>query len=206
MIVGVTGGIGAGKTELSRYFNQLGAPVVDADVIAHRLLGDGSGRQALVDAFGAQIVDSDGQLDRRLLGRKALANRASLERLYAIIRPELERALRAELDRSVKNSPNDIVVFDAPLIYEWGIEDWVDCVVVVDAERSVRIERIRQRSGLDREEIERRMDLQMDSRSKRDRADFVIDNSGSVQELACRAAALWEQLETLQQQSRGDER
>ncbi len=196
MIVGVTGGIGSGKTELSRYLSKRGARVVDADAIAHRLLGEGVGRQALVGAFGAEIVNANGQLDRRLLGRKALVNRASVQRLYAIIRPELERALRAELDRAVETSPHTIVVFDAPLIYEWGIESWVDCVVVVDADRAVRIDRIMQRSGLMPDEIERRMDLQLDSNHKKNRADYVVDNSGSLQDLECRAEALWKKLES----------
>lgn len=199
MIVGVTGGMGSGKTELCGYLRRRGARVVDADAVAHRLLGDGVGLQALIDAFGAEIIDASGQLDRRLLGRKALANRASLDRLYAIVRPDLERALRDELDRATAHSPHTIVLFDAPLIYEWGIEDWVHCVVVVDAERPVRMERIKQRSGLLAEEIERRMDLQMDPVSKRARADFVVDNSGSEQALEEQADALWEQLKAMQQ-------
>ena len=193
MILGITGGMGSGKSELARCFSQLGAWIVDADAIAHRLLAQGVGRKALCREFGPDIEDATGHLDRRLLGRRALENEYSLQRLYAIIRPDLEVELRRQLDDASHNSPCDIVVFDVPLLYEWGIQSWVNRVVVVRADREVRIARIEKRSGLERVEIERRMALQMEEEDKCALADYVVDNSGTLSSLAEQAQILWQQ-------------
>ena len=194
MILGVTGGMGVGKSALSRYLVTLGARSLDADRVAHDLLEAGNGRASLRKCFGADIEDRNGQLDRRLLGRRALASRSSLQNLYAIVRPSLEAELRSRLGNLSKESPPNIVVFDAPLLYEWGIEAWTDIVVVVYANREIRIERIMRRSGLSRIEIERRMALQMDEEEQRERADFTVNNSGDLNALHQQAASLWAQI------------
>ena len=194
MILGVTGGMGAGKSALSRYLVTLGARSLDADRVAHDMLEAGAGRASLRKCFGADIEDQNGQLDRRLLGRRALASKSSLQKLYAIVRPSLEAELRSRLGNLSKESPPNIVVFDAPLLYEWGIEAWTDFVVVVYADREIRIERIMRRSGLSRIEIERRMALQMDEEEKRERADFTVNNSGDLDALHQQAASLWAQI------------
>ena len=194
MILGVTGGMGAGKSALSRYLVTLGARSLDADRVAHDMLESGAGRASLRKCFGADIEDRNGQLDRRLLGRRALASKSSLQKLYAIVRPSLEAELRSRLGNLSKESPPNIVVFDAPLLYEWGIEAWTDYVVVVYADREIRIERIMRRSGLSRIEIERRMALQMDEEEKRERADFTVNNSGDLDALHQQAASLWAQI------------
>lgn len=194
MILGVTGGMGVGKSALSRYLVALGARSLDADKVAHDLLEAGADRASLRKSFGADIEDQNGQLDRRLLGRRALASKNSLQKLYAIVRPSLEAELRSRLGNLSKESPPNIVVFDAPLLYEWGIEAWTDFVVVVYADRETRIERIMRRSGLSRIEIERRMALQMDEEEKRERADFTVNNSGDLNALHQQAASLWAQI------------
>ncbi|MGB0606591.1 MAG: dephospho-CoA kinase [Candidatus Latescibacterota bacterium] len=194
MILGVTGGMGVGKSALSRYFVTLGARSLDADRVAHDLLEAGAGRASLCACFGADIEDKNGQLDRRLLGRRALASKSSLQKLYAIVRPSLEAELRSRLGTLSKESPPNIVVFDAPLLYEWGIDAWTDCVVVVYADREIRIERIMRRSGLSRIEIERRMALQMDEDEKRERADFTVNNSDDLNALHQQAVTLWAQI------------
>ena len=158
------------------------------------MLESGAGRASLRKCFGADIEDQNGQLDRRLLGRRALASKSSLQKLYAIVRPSLEAELRSRLGNLSKESPPNIVVFDAPLLYEWGIEAWTDYVVVVYADREIRIERIMRRSGLSRIEIERRMALQMDEEEKRERADFTVNNSGDLDALHQQAASLWAQI------------
>lgn len=195
MILGVTGGMGSGKTELVRFLVTMGARSVDADAVAHELLDAGVGRSALCDHFGSDIEDEKGQLVRRILGRRALADQDSLQKLYAIIRPQLEAELRDRLHIISKDSPRDIIVFDVPLLYEWGIEQWTDWVVVVYADLEVRIDRIMHRSGLSRFEIQRRMALQMDEEEKRKRADFSVNNSGDIDLLQQRGKALWEQLQ-----------
>jgi len=194
MILGVTGGMGAGKSELSKCLVSHGAYCLDADSMAYDLLESGVGRFALRSRFGRDIEDGEGLLDRRLLGRRALANRDSVEDLYAIIKPALEEKLRCSLRSLSQKKPREIVVFDAPLLYEWGIEGWTDKVVVVYADRKIRIDRIIRRSGLSRIEVERRMTLQMDEEEKRDRANFSINNSGNLQFLQEQAELLWTHL------------
>ena len=194
MILGVTGGIGAGKSELSRCLFSLGAHCLEADSVAHDLLESGAGRSALRRRFGSDIEDGEGRLDRRLLGRRALVNQDSMQDLYAIVKPALEVKLRCDLRRLSQKNPRDIVVFDAPLLYEWGIEEWTDWVVVVYADREVRIDRTIQRTGLSRVEIERRMALQMEEEEKRNLANFSINNSGDLQFLQEQAKLLWAQL------------
>ena len=194
MILGVTGSMGAGKSELSRCLVSHGAHCLEADSLAHDLLESGAGRSALRRRFGSDIEDGDGRLDRRLLGRRALFNRASVQDLYAIMKSALEVKLRCNLRSLSQKNPSDIVVFDAPLLYEWGIEGWTDWVVVVYADRKIRIDRIIRRSGLSRIEVERRMALQMDEKEKRERANFSINNSGNLQLLQEQAKLLWAQL------------
>ena len=194
MILGVTGSMGAGKSELSRCLVSHGAHCLEADSLAHDLLESGAGRCALRRRFGSDIEDGDGRLDRRLLGRRALFNRASVQDLYAIMKSALEVKLRCNLRSLSQKNPSDIVVFDAPLLYEWGIEGWTDWVVVVYADRKIRIDRIIRRSGLSRIEVERRMALQMDEKEKRERANFSINNSGNLQFLQGQAKLLWTQL------------
>jgi len=194
MILGVTGGIGAGKSELSRCLVSLGAHCLEADSVAHDLLESGAGRSDLRRRFGSDIEDGEGRLDRRLLGRRALANQESMQDLYAIMKPALEVKLRCDLRSLSQRNPRDIVVFDAPLLYEWGIEEWTDWVVVVYADREIRIDRTIQRTGLSRVEIELRMALQMEEEEKRNLANFSINNSGDLQFLQEQAKLLWAQL------------
>jgi len=195
MIIGVTGGMGSGKTALSKMLADLGAAsVVDADSIAHKVVGGEALLHKLVEAFGHGIATSAGTLDRRELGSRALADRASLNKLNTIIRPQLESELRCQLSHVESASRGGIILFDAPLIFEWGIEDWVDAIVLVDCAEEVRIQRVIDRSGLGREEIQRRMALQMGSADKKARADFVIDNSGTIEELRRQAEKLWHHL------------
>lgn len=194
MIIGVTGGMGSGKTALTAMLAELGAEVVNADLVAHKVIAAPSLLEQLTEAFGGDIVDSSGGIARRVLGRKALRDKESLDELYSIIRPDLERALKSDLDRVVNASGGRIVIFDAPLIYEWEIQDWVDAVVLVDCEEDTRVERVIARGGLERGEILRRMALQMDVGEKKTRADIVIDNNGDMTKLQEQAIQLWKRL------------
>ena len=107
------------------------------------------------------------------------------------MKPALEANLRSGLRSLSHKNPRDIVVFDAPLLYEWGIEAWADWVVVVYADQEVRIDRVIRRTGLSRVEVERRMSLQMGEEEKVNRADFSINNSGDIQFLQQQAETLW---------------
>lgn len=205
MIVGVTGGMGSGKTALTSMLAELGASVVNADLVAHRVVGSAALLGPLVEAFGGDIVDGSGELDRRVLGRKALQDAESLDKLYEVIRPQLECELKKELDRAVATMGSSLLIFDAPLIYEWGIQGWVDVVVLVDCEEKVRIERVIARSGMERREIKRRMALQMDADEKKTRANIVIDNNGDMAQLRDKANQLWRDLHSWRQRKGKEE-
>ena len=199
MIVGVTGGMGSGKTALTTMLAELGAGVVNADLVAHRVVGSAVLLGPLMDVFGRDIVGLSGELDRRVLGGKALKDKESLDRLYEVIRPELESELKKELDRAVRSIGSGLLIFDAPLIYEWEIQGWVAVVVLVDCEEEVRIQRVIARSGIERREIKRRMALQMDADEKKARADIVVDNNGDMAQLRERAHRLWLDLNSWRQ-------
>ena len=194
MLVGITGGIGAGKSMLAAMLAERGARRVDADQIAREVAEIPDVIKQLQEAFGADILDTDGNLDRRELGRRALKSAQESQRLEEIMRPPLAAAIGRRLDQEVAKIGNGIVIFDAPLIYEWGIEEYFDRIVVVDAEEERRLARVQRRSGLPEREIRDRMARQMKSQEKIIRADFVIQNNEDLAALEEQAFRLWGQL------------
>ena len=194
MLVGITGGIGAGKSMLAEMLAERGARRVDADQIAREVAEIPDVIKQLQEAFGADILDTVGNLDRRELGRRALKSTQESQRLEDIMRPPLATAIRRRLDQEVAKVGNGIVIFDAPLIFEWGIEEYFDRIVVVDAEEERRLARVQRRSGLPEREIRDRMARQMKSQEKIIRADFVIQNNEDLAALEEQAFRLWGQL------------
>ena len=194
MLVGITGGIGAGKSMLAAMLAERGARRVDADQIAREVAEIPNVIKQLQEAFGADIVDTEGNLDRQELGRRALKSTQDSQRLEEIMRPPLAVAIERRLDKEVAKVGNGIVICDAPLIYEWGIEAYFDRIVVVDAEEERRLERVQRRSGLPEREIRDRMARQMKSQEKITWADFVIQNNEDLAALEEQAFRLWGQL------------
>ena len=195
MLVGITGGMGAGKSALAQMLAGLGALRVDADEVAREVAAIPAVIEKLQAAFGCDLLGPDGYLDRRELGRRALRSDEASQRLEAIMRPPLSAAIERRLARAVEEANGGVVVFDAPLIYEWGNEGNFDRIVVVDAEEERCVSRVQQRSGLPVCEIRQRMARQMDPQIKKVRADFVIDNNKGLDVLAAQAEALWAELE-----------
>jgi len=194
MLVGITGGIGAGKSMLAEMLAERGARRVDADKIAREVAEIPGVIKQLQEVFGADILDTKGNLDRRELGRRALKSTQESQRLEQIMRPPLSAAIGRRLEQEVATAGNGIVIFDAPLIYEWEIEEYFDRIVVVDAEEERRLARVQRRSGLPERDIRDRMARQMESQEKRIRADFVIENNGDLAALEEQAFRLWGQL------------
>lgn len=191
MLVGITGGIGSGKSALARMLTARGARSVDADRVSREVVESPELVAQLCAAFGADLIGAEGHLDRRELGRRALATEEASRRLEEIIRPPLAAAIWRHLDRAREEVGQGVVIFDAPLIYEWGSEGRFDRMVVVDAAEDLRIQRVGERSGLSEGEIRERMNLQMDPDEKRARADYVIDNNGDMTALERQADNLW---------------
>lgn len=192
LTVGLTGGIGAGKSEVSRLLASYGAVVVDADLIAREVVAPGTpGLAAVVAEFGAGVLLPDGALDRPKLGAIVFADPARLAALNAIVHP-LVGARSAELAATA--GPGDVVVHDVPLLAENRLSARYDLVVVVDAADDVRLRRLVELRRMAESEARARMAAQASREDRLAVADLVIDNDGPLEALAPQVRALWEQL------------
>jgi dephospho-CoA kinase len=190
--VGLTGGIGVGKSEVSARLAAQGAVVIDADAIAREVVEPGTeGLAEVVDAFGPEVLLPDGTLDRPRLGEIVFADPELLGKLNAIVHPRVG-ARMAELEREARSG--SIVVLDVPLIAESGRTDGYDLVVVVDAPPRVQVDRLVRRRGMTREQAKARMAAQASREQRLAIADIVIDNSGSLTELDRQVGDLWAEL------------
>ena len=193
MVIGVTGGLGSGKTSVCRLFEARGALVIEADRVGREVVEDPDVLEALVAAFGQDIVE-DGRLDRRRLGQRAFADAPSNERLNRIVWPPLVRKLRADVEAALREQPDRPVVVDAALLVEWGDLSWLDALVVVTASEQARKARMMARMGLSGAEVEARMRAQLPEEEKVRRADCVIVNDGTSEDLRTRASEVWARL------------
>jgi dephospho-CoA kinase len=178
-IVGLTGAPGAGKSLAAKYLKERGAVVLSGDDAGRMVVRDvPMVLRRLVNAFGISILKKDGTLDRRLLGRMVFGDPAAREKLNKIIHPHLLKALKTWIKQCQGRSPERLIVVDAALIFEWGIADWFDHILVVTAGRDLRIKRM-MRAGLSRKEAADRISSQIPQRTKAALADYVIENNGS---------------------------
>ena len=190
--VGLTGGIGTGKSEVSRRLAGYGAVVIDADAVAREVVEPGTeGLAEVVEAFGPVVLGSDGRLDRPKLGEVVFADPQRRSRLNAIIHP-LVGARMAELEREAGSA--SIVVHDVPLIAEGGRAGAYDMVVVVDAPPRIQVERLVRNRGMTRDQAKARMGAQASREQRLAIADIVIDNSSSLTELDRQVGDLWAEL------------
>src|SRR5438067_866923 len=177
-VLGLTGGIGSGKSLVARIFNDLGAEVVDADQLARDVVEPGQpALREIADAFGAEVLLPDGRLNRSRLGTIIFADPAARARLNAITHPPIRQRMAEEV--AVRRGRQGIVILDIPLLYENARLDLVEAVIVVWVDRATQLRRLTERDGFSVEEAQRRIDTQMSLDEKRKRADHLIDNSGS---------------------------
>ena len=186
--IGLTGGIGSGKSTVSRLLGEHGAVVVDADVIAREVVAPGTqGLAAIVEAFGPTVLAADGSLDRPGLAAVVFADPEARRRLDGIVHP-LVRARAGELEAA---APADaVVVHDVPLLAETGQGSSYDLVVVVEADPAVRVARLVQR-GLTADDARARIAVQATDEQRRAIADVVLDNSGTPEQLAEQVDRFW---------------
>ncbi|MCR5010330.1 MAG: dephospho-CoA kinase [Clostridia bacterium] len=184
MVYGLTGGTGSGKTTVANYLTEMGYTVIDADVIARSLTDPGSNvLQLLAETFGEEILAEDGSLIRKRLGDIVFNNKEKLQQLNDIMGPSMDKAFLKALNDAVLERPYSKVFFDAPTLYESGREYMVDKVWVVAAGLETRIKRIMDRDGLSREQVLARMANQLPEEEKIRRADVVIYNDGTLEDL-----------------------
>ena len=195
MIVGVTGGIGAGKSRVCDVFARQGAYVIDADDVGRNAVEDPAVLRSLAGTFGRGILDENGVLVRRELGRRAFASTEARDRLNGIVWPPLVETLKSCCRNALADRPDRPVVIDAALILEWGDpRELCDVLVVVEAPVADRIRRAMERKGLTEAEVRDRMACQLPESDKVEAADFVIENAGSATELETKARAVWRQI------------
>ena len=191
LTIGLTGGIGSGKSEVARMFSQLGVPVIDADVIAHQLVQPGTEALSEITAvFGETILTSKGTLDRAKLAGIVFNKPDMKQQLESIIHPRVREQIRAFKDAH-KNEPYIMVVI--PLLLETGQRDLVDRVLIVNAAEPVRIQRVRTRDGRNEAQIRSIIRNQVDDAERNAAADDNIDNSGSLDDLLLSVRKLHQQ-------------
>lgn len=190
--VGLTGGIGSGKSEVSRRLGALGAVVIDADAVAREVVAPGTaGLAEVAQAFEPEMLLPDGSLDRERLGEAVFASPELRARLNAIVHPRV-RARMAELESAA--GPGAIVVHDVPLIAENNLASNYDLVVVVDALPAVQARRLMRQRGMTREQVRARIAAQASRDQRLAIADIIIDNSGTLAELDRQVGELWLEL------------
>lgn len=213
-MVGLTGGIGTGKSTVASMFEKRGAVVLDADAIVHQL--QAAGMPMLVEiarAFGKEILQPNGSLDRERLGQRVFADPAARAELNRIVHPEVGREMLRRLQEAQRgNAP--LVVLDIPLLLEGrtaaaggkrraaSASELTREVIVVYAPRSAQIERQMARDGITRDHAEERIAAQLPIDRKREMADHVIDNSGTLEETEAQVRALFERLAALEAEGR----
>jgi dephospho-CoA kinase len=194
ILIGLTGNIGSGKSTVAQMLSERGATIIDADILARRAVELGTpGYDKIVARWGADVVAPDGHLDRAALRRIVFADHQQLEELNAIVHPEVER-LRARLVDQARRRGDRIVVCDIPLLFERHMTDRFDRIILVDAHRAVRLDRLVKDRELQETEAMDMIAAQMPAELKRARADFIIENDGTLTQLERRVQDVWSAL------------
>jgi dephospho-CoA kinase len=190
LLVGLTGGIGSGKSTVARLLERRGAAVIDADHLAREAVAKGTpGFRLVVEAFGPDVLTPDGDLDRAALAARIFSDPVQKATLEAIVHPEVARRFE---DRVAEHRASDrIVVYVTPLLVELGLAPAFDVVVVVTASPHLRVSRVASDRGLTPDEVRRRMAAQATDDRRAEVADFLIDNDGSLGDLVPQVDRLW---------------
>lgn len=188
--IGITGGVGCGKSEVGRILRQMGVPVWEADAAVHRRLCSGTPEaRAVARRFGPSVVQADGSIARDRLAKIVFHDPAKRRELESILHPPIVREMRAWIRQTVRQRPRAVVAI-VPLLFEIGLQDTFDMVLCVAANRSAVLERLRRR-GVGWAEARRRMAAQWPLRRKCRAADHVIMNNGTRAELVCAVRRWW---------------
>ncbi|MCL6465476.1 MAG: dephospho-CoA kinase [candidate division WOR-3 bacterium] len=187
LVVGIGGNMGSGKSTVAEELRRYGARVIDADQIARNLLRKGSAEyKKVVAAFGKDILDKKGQIDRRALGRRAFSSKTSLKKLNAIMHPPIIKRIEDEIAKT----KSGLLVVDAALLFSCGLDKQVDVSILVTAPDTLRLKRMT-KLGFSAEEVAQRLEVQGSDRKYWSKADFVLENKGSIAELKRKVRALW---------------
>lgn len=192
-LVGLTGGMGAGKSTVARMLERRGAVVIDADVLARQALLPGtSGYTKVTELFGPEVIAPDGEIDRDALARRVFSDDEARVALESIIHPEVFRLLGDALEDY--RDTDRVVVFDVPLLVESGFHTACDAVVVVTAPEEAQIARVMQERGMAEDAARARLQAQAPASEKERVADFVIRNEGTMEDLDSEVGDVWTKL------------
>ncbi len=195
-VIGLTGGIGSGKSTVSRYLAELGAQVIDADTVAHEVFEPGTeGWRALVNTFGEGILSPEGEIDRKKLGAIVFNDPEALSRLNGIVHPQAYQLVKSRLEEYRKQGVA-VVVLEVILLVEAGWAHLADETWVTVASEDSVVKRLKQQRGLTEEEILARIRSQTPSEERVKHADVAIDNDGDPEETKKKVKELWDKIQT----------
>ena len=191
MVIGLTGSIGTGKSEAARQLEALGASIISADQVGHEAYTPNTEAwEQVVAAFGDDILQDDGEIDRRKLGAVVFSDPGQLEKLNQIMHPRMARMVADKIEE-LRDQGTEVVVVEAALLFEAGWDSLVEEVWVTDSTEQVVIERLKQRNGMSEEEARKRISSQMGRTERLERSDYVIENSGDMPTLGNTIKELW---------------
>jgi len=183
LIIGLTGVPGTGKSAVADYFRDKGAMILSGDKIGHEILDyNHSAKRQLVKIFSRDILNNEGQVDRKKLGLIVFSDADSLRKLNEIVHPPLLRMLKARIKKAKSERKSRLIIVDAALIFEWGIVNWFDFILVVTSPRYLSIRRMMSK-GLTHRQACQKMSSQWKQSQKKELADYVISNKGSLRQL-----------------------
>ena len=192
LVIGLTGGIGTGKSEAARQLEELGALIISADQVGHEAYTvNTEAWEQVVATFGNGILLDNKEIDRRKLGGIVFSDPSQLKKLNQIMHPRMARIVSDKIE-AFRSQGVDTVVVEAALLFEAGWDSLVEEVWVTDAPEEIIIGRLRERNGLSDEEAKKRINSQMDRMERIGRSDFVINNSGNMAELGTTIKELWD--------------
>jgi len=195
LVVGLTGGIASGKSTVSRYLRDLGAEIIDADVIARELVyPQSSAWQEIADHFGREIVDEQGYLKRKKLGQIIFQSTVERKILNEILHPKIKQRISEQIQVCLQKKEVPLIVVDAPLLIETGISEMIDEVWVVAIPQELQLQRLRERDKLSATDAQKRLASQMPLQEKTRYAQRVIDNSGTVNNTKRIIDTIWKQV------------
>jgi dephospho-CoA kinase len=193
-VIGLTGGIGSGKSTVSQFLSELGATVLDADKVGHQCYQPGNEAwKDVVDAFGEEIVAPDESIDRKKLGAIVFGDPEALIRLNQIMHPRMYDMMADQIEE-YRLGGVEVVVLDAAVLFEGGWTPLVDEIWITVASEPTVVQRVKQRTGLPEEQIRSRIRSQMSNEERKGKADLVISNDGGLDELREKVEELWEGL------------
>ena len=191
LVIGLTGGIGTGKSEVTRMLEALGAEVINADQVGHEAYKpDSESWKEVVKAFGEDILRPNGEIDRQKLGAIVFGDPDQLAKLNRIMHPRMARIVSEQLE-SLRGQGTKVVVVEAALLFEAGWDSLVDEVWATDSPVETVIERLQARNGMSAEEVLKRIESQMDRSERLSRTQVIVDNSGNVADLESTVDRLW---------------